>query len=325
MEFSHTLVIPDNATPDRADKLLVEVLGAEKSRSAVAALLRKGLVLVNGRSVRPSTVLHPGARVEILPEESAKQPRPVSPPPDFSILYEDDDLVVVNKPAGLTVHPGAGRESQTLMDLLVRTRPGMVGVGEPGRWGVVHRLDKDTSGVMVVAKTAEAHAALSLRFKEHSIHRVYLALVRGNPGSDQGVAVASIGRHPKDRKRMSVSSSRPRHAVTGWRVLERFDDAALLEVKPQTGRTHQIRVHLASMGLPVLGDLVYGKPRKTAKPAGVLLRRAREIMKRQALHAAELGFPHPVTGEYLEFSAPLPDDMKSVLDLFRPRPESSVL
>ncbi len=185
MELPSSLVIPEAAIPDRADKILADCLAATASRSSLARVIRSGRVLVKGRPISPSTVLGPGDRIEILPETIIAGTTPDIEPPSFGIIFEDEDLIVVDKPPGIVVHPGAGRTSNTLMDILVSSRPEMVGVGEPGRWGVVHRLDRDTSGVMVLAKTASAHADLSAQFKAHSIHRMYLALVRGNPGEDK--------------------------------------------------------------------------------------------------------------------------------------------
>jgi 23S rRNA pseudouridine1911/1915/1917 synthase len=316
MTHTSSFVIPPGAEVGRADRVLAESLPGRPSRSAVTGLLRQGRVLVNGRAIRPSTVLKPGDVVEITAGEPDVAPAHPAETPQIEILFEDEDLVVLDKPAGLVVHPGAGRAAGTLMDALVRTRPDMVGVGEPGRWGIVHRLDRDTSGVMVVAKTILAHATLSAQFKEHSIHRVYLALVRGNPGKDQGVIDAPLGRHAKDRKRISTSTARPRAAMTRWNVRERLGELTLLEVKPQTGRTHQIRVHLSSIGLPVFGDPVYGKTRKTASVSPMLCKAA-ALMKRQALHAAILGFIHPRSAQPMEFTSPMPEDMTAVLTAVR--------
>lgn len=227
---------------------------------------------------------------------------------------EDEDVIVVDKPPCLVVHPGAGRPSATLMDALVAMRPEMIGVGEAGRWGVVHRLDRDTSGVMVVAKTVRSHVSLSAQFKEHSVHRIYLALVRADPGEDAGVVDAPLGRHAKDRKRISTRTSKPRRAVTRWRVLQRFGGVTLLEITPETGRTHQIRVHLASVGLPVAGDQVYGKLRARVAGLNAVRNKAIAGLKRQALHAAVLGFIHPGTSQYVEFSSPLPEDMRKAIE-----------
>jgi 23S rRNA pseudouridine1911/1915/1917 synthase len=236
-----------------------------------------------------------------------------APVPEFRIIEEDEHILVVDKPPGLVVHPGAGRASGTLMDAVLETRPEIEGVGEPGRWGVVHRLDRDTSGVMVMAKTPWAHRELSARFKAHAIHRVYLALVRGTPRVDGGLIDAAVGRHPKDRKRMSTKTDKPRTAVTEWRVLERLDRVSLLEILPQTGRTHQIRVHLASIGLPVAADRVYGKARSAKGNPDSGTPAALKGLSRQALHAAVLGFDHPGAGEAVEFRSPLPDDLAECL------------
>jgi 23S rRNA pseudouridine1911/1915/1917 synthase len=316
MQSFDVFIIPDNTLPDRADRVLAEYLPGQRTRSALAKLMRMGLVRVEGKPVRPSTVLNPGDKVELLAESSVGLPKMEKPHvPDFEIITEDEDVIVVDKPPGLVVHPGAGRPSATLMDVLIETRPEMVGVGEPGRWGVVHRLDRDTSGVMVLAKTERAHASLSAQFKEHSVHRIYLALVRADPGEEQGVVDAPLGRHPRDRKKISTRTGKPRRAVTRWRVLQRLGGVTLLEITPETGRTHQIRVHLASVGLPVAGDQVYGKLRKRAVGLNPAQKRAIAVLKRQALHAAVLGFIHPATSQYVEFSSPLPHDMRRVIEL----------
>ncbi len=315
MDLPSSFVIPADAVPDRADKILADCLAAAASRSSMARIIRSGRVLVKGRPISPSTVLNPGDRIEILPETTIAATTPVIQVPPLEIIFEDEDLIALDKPPGLVVHPGAGRPSNTLMDILVSSRPEMVGVGEQGRWGVVHRLDRDTSGVMVLAKTASAHAALSAQFKAHSIHRVYLALVRGNPGEDSGTVDAPIGRHIKERKRISTKTGKARHAVTRWAVKERFGGLTLLEVYPETGRTHQIRVHLAFVGLPVAGDTVYGKMRRKGGTDDPRLRKALEVLKRQALHAAVLGFVHPISLKYVEFSSPLPADMADAIEI----------
>jgi 23S rRNA pseudouridine1911/1915/1917 synthase len=319
MELPSSLVIPPGIAADRADKTISDLFSGDVSRSAVARLMRDGRILVNTRPVRPSTMLKPGDRVEILP--SAPRADATTDPelPAVPIVFEDNDVIVVDKPPGLVVHPGAGRSAGTLMDVLVATRPEMIGVGEPDRWGIVHRLDRDTSGVMVVAKTARAYVALSAQFKEHSVHRIYIALVRGNPSEEDGIIDAELGRHSKDRKRISTVTRKGRRAITRWRVLERLSGMALLEITPETGRTHQIRVHLASRGFPVVGDAVYGKARKKGVIVAPEMRRIREFLHRQALHAGVLGFAHPADSRYVEFSSPLPHDMVHALAICRNR------
>jgi 23S rRNA pseudouridine1911/1915/1917 synthase len=296
---------------------LAELLKEKFSRSGVARLIRLGRIRVSGKVIRPSTILKPGDVVEIDLSDEEPILKAAEPAASVDILFEDEDLIVVNKPPGLVVHPGAGQSVSTLVVTLVSSRPQMVGVGQPGRWGVVHRLEKDTSGVMVVAKSKEAYHALSAAFKEHSIHRVYVALVRGEPSADEGLVDKPLGRHAKDRKKISTATAKPRAALTRWKVLERLGGITLLEITPQTGRTHQIRVHLASIGLPVAGDPVYGRLRKKTTVKDAALRRGVESLKRQALHAAVLGFTHPRSGEYQEFSAPMPEDMATVVSMMR--------
>jgi 23S rRNA pseudouridine1911/1915/1917 synthase len=306
-------VIPPDAQPGRADAVLACVLPGETSRSAAARLIRSGRVLVNGRPIKSSNIINPGDAIDVLPPEE-EDPGPIDQPlPRFRIVFEDDQIIVVDKPPGLVVHPGPGRPSGTLMDALLSSRPEMIGVGEPDRWGIVHRLDRDTSGVMVAAKTAAAHARLSTMFKEHSIRKVYLALVRGNPHLEEGVITAALGRHAHDRKRISTATQRPRAAVTKWKALARYGGLTLLEVTPETGRTHQIRVHLAYAGLPVAGDKVYGRVRKKTATADPMLTSALAGLQRQALHAALLGFQHPSTSQYVQFESPLPQDMRAAI------------
>lgn len=315
MDLPSSFVIPEDAIPERADKMLADCLTSGHSRTSLARIMRNGRVLRKGRPIAPSTILSPGDEIEILYETVIVAAAPDIESQSFGIIFEDEDLIVADKPPGIVVHPGAGRPTNTLMDLLIRTRPEMKGVGEPSRWGVVHRLDRDTSGVMVFAKTALAHAALSTQFKAHSIHRMYLALVRGNPGEESGTVDAAIGRHVKDRKRISTKTGKARHAVTRWTVKERFGGLTLLEVYPETGRTHQIRVHLAYVGLPVAGDPVYGKMRGKGGVADLRLRKALEVLSRQALHAAVLGFVHPRSLKYVEFSSPMPADMAEAIKI----------
>jgi 23S rRNA pseudouridine1911/1915/1917 synthase len=242
------------------------------------------------------------------PESSSVAPEAIP----LSVLYEDDDLIVVDKPAGLVVHPSPGHPGGTLVNALLHHCGNLAGVGGVLRPGIVHRLDQGTSGVMVAAKNDAAHRGLSEQFHDHSIEREYRALVRALPGADTGRVDQPIGRHPRDRKRMSVRSHRGREASTVWRVVRRFRATGLswLAVFPESGRTHQIRVHLASVGMPIVGDPVYGRSRR--EPLA---------LARPALHARTLGFDHPRLGERLRFEAPLPDDLEQLIASLEAREE----
>ncbi len=275
------------------------------SRSAVQRLLDDGLVSVEGRPGKPATRVRAGDGVRVvIPEPERIETLPEDLPLD--VLYEDEDIIVVNKPRGLVVHPGAGNWSGTLVNRLLAHCRDLSGVGGKIRPGIVHRLDRDTSGVIIAAKNDRAHLALARDLKERRVMKEYLAIVHGVPREDLGTVDAPIGRHPRDRKKMAVGGGgRARPAVTGYEVIERLPAHALLRVHPITGRTHQIRVHLAHIGHPVVGDPVYG-PRRPSLG-----------MKGQALHAASIEVAHPRTGERMRFSAPLPEDMSRLLDALR--------
>ena len=229
---------------------------------------------------------------------------------EFGIIFQDGDLVVINKPPGLVVHPAAGHAQGTLVHGLLAACPDLAGVGGEARPGIVHRLDKDTSGVMIAAKTDRAHRILSAMFKSGEMKKTYLAICRGGPPADEGEIDAPIGRHPVRRKEMSTRSRSGRTALTRYRVRQRFGSgASFLEVRIMTGRTHQIRVHLASIGCPVLGDPVYGRGTGTVRGVESL----KDLITRQLLHSHHLAFNHPLDGRPLEFEAPLPADMEAVL------------
>ncbi len=284
---------------ERLDRALAALAGV--ARAQAQRWIAEARVRVNDELVRASHKLAAGDRVFAEPPVAA--PSPLTPEPiALALLHEDDALVVLDKPAGLVVHPAPGHPRGTLVNALLHHVKDLAGIGGVARPGIVHRLDRGTSGVMVVAKTDAAHAALAKQFHDHTIERVYIAFVRGSPARDEGHAERAIGRHPSDRKRMSVTTKRGRAARTAWRVVRRFPkaDVVKLEVRPETGRTHQIRVHLSAHGLPLLGDEVYGRGAK-----GSFAR----ALGRPALHAAVLGFVHPTSGERLRFEAPLPADL----------------
>jgi len=285
----------------RLDAVLATLAGV--ARAQAARWIEEGRVRVDGAPARASQRVTAGAVLTAEPPE----PEPLAAEPEaipLVVLHEDADLIVIDKPAGLVVHPAPGHARGTLVNALLHHCRDLAGIGGVLRPGIVHRLDRGTSGVLVVAKHDAAHAGLAAQFKDHSIERVYCALVRGVPGAESGRIERAIGRHPTDRKRMSVHTRAGRAALTEWRVVRRFPRAqvTLLEVRPGTGRTHQIRVHLASCGLPIVGDTVYGRG---AEQLG---------LARPALHAAVLGFTHPTTGERLRFEAPLPHDFQVAVD-----------
>jgi 23S rRNA pseudouridine1911/1915/1917 synthase len=310
----HELVADDEAVGQRLDAWLARRLPA-LSRSRLQALIDEGHVLLDGTRTRPSVRLRPGQAVRVhVPSPVPAEPQPEDIP--IAVVHEDAHLLVVNKPAGLVVHPGAGRSRGTLVNALLRHVHDLSGVGGVVRPGIVHRLDRGTSGLLVVAKDDETHRSLVRQFAGRTVEKEYVALVLGSPALGSGEVDSPIGRDPVHRKKMSVRAPRGREARTSWRVEERFDGAALLRVRIHTGRTHQIRVHLASIGHPVAGDAVYGGKRTPSSRRGAA-REAFASLERPALHAARLAFTHPATGERLAFEAPLPADLLSVLALLR--------
>lgn len=288
----------------RIDKFIAEQL-PDVSRSQVQLWIGDGKVLVNGQVVKSNYKLNIGDHIELsVPEPEAVdlQPEPIP----IEVVYEDRDVIVVNKQRGLVVHPAPGHSSGTLVNALMYHCKDLSGINGELRPGIVHRIDKDTSGLLMAAKNDKAHASLAAQLKDHSVTRRYLALVHGNLSHDQGTVDAPIGRDTNDRKMFAVTERNSKHAVTHFMVLERFGDYTLLELKLETGRTHQIRVHMKFIGHPLVGDPMYGRNK------GIR-------MDGQALHAAVLGFVHPSSGEYLEFSAPLPEDIEDVLASLRSR------
>lgn len=301
-------------SPARLDKALAEATGF--SRARVRGLIDQGRVDVAGKTAT-SASMKVAADTPFRIIIAAAMPAEAQPEEiPLIIAYEDAQLIVVDKPAGMVVHPAVGNITGTLVNaLLHHCRGNLSGINGVARPGIVHRIDKDTSGLLVVAKTDAAHEGLAVQFAAHTVHRRYLAVVAGHPSPAEGTIDERIGRSDADRKKMTVlpkNSSRGKIAVTHYKVLERFDDASLIECRLETGRTHQVRVHCASTGHALLGDPVYGR---TPKPLRPLLERLG--FARQALHAAELGFIHPLTGEMLRFRSELPADMAELIDQLR--------
>lgn len=285
----------------RLDVFLAAEVKGLTSRSHIKRLIDGGLVLVNNEPAKPHHKLRQSEVITIDLASEKRSSGAVAENIPLEILYEDDHLLVVNKPAGTASHPSPGINTGTLVNALLYHCEKLSRVGPQLRPGIVHRLDKDTSGLMVVAKDDEAHMSLAEQFKDRKTKKVYLAFTSGLVEQDTGVIDAPIGRHPSQRQKLTVRFSNSRDAQTAYRVAKRFRDATMVELTPKTGRMHQLRVHLAYIGHPILGDAVYGQKSS--------------LISRQALHAATLGFTHPVTGKYLEFNAPLPEDMKRLIDL----------
>ncbi len=307
----------DAEAPERLD-LFLRHRCPELSRSRIQTLIKSGAIRVNGAQTRPAYLIQSGDEIAVelpAPEPLAARPEPVP----LSIAYEDDDLLVVDKAAGMTVHPAPGAAEGTLVNALLHHCRNLSGINGTLRPGIVHRLDKETSGLLVVAKRDTAHRTLAAKFQAHQIERHYVALVWGVLRGESGRIEAPIERHPKNRKKMAVVAD-GRAAATNFKVVERGPFTTWVECQLETGRTHQIRVHMAHIGHPVFGDLVYGG-RDQARGIRPEYRRQANwmlsLIKRQALHAKELRFAHPTTGEMMEFTAPLPEDLRAVLEAAR--------
>jgi 23S rRNA pseudouridine1911/1915/1917 synthase len=310
----HALEVGETQAGGRLDRFLAERL-PDLSRARCQALIDEGRVRLDGRPARASARLRAGQRVVVeIPAPEPALPQPEDIP--LAFVHQDAHLLVLDKPAGLAVHPGAGRATGTLVNALLHHVRDLSGVGGVLRPGIVHRLDRGTSGLLVVAKDDATHRALARQFAAREVEKEYLALVLGVPALREGRIEAPIGRDPRRRKTMSVRAPRGRTARTDWRVVERFDGAALLRVRLHTGRTHQIRVHLASIGHPVAGDATYGGTR-TPPSRGAAARTALAALRRPALHAARLAFTHPHTGQRLAFESPLPADLAALLERLR--------
>ena len=293
-------VVTENDAKLRLDQFLTKRL-PEYSRSRLQQLIRSGFVRLNEQITRPRQIIRGGDKIDLRePPVEKIHVRPESIALD--VLFEDDDIIVINKPAGLTVHPGAGQREHTLVNALLSHCTALSGIGGKERPGIVHRLDKETSGCLVVAKNDVAHRELSKQFAARTVEKIYLALVAGKLRKAAGVIEEKIGRHPVHRQRMRVTSVRGRAAKTEYRVVRSSNEASLIECRLHSGRTHQIRVHLCHLRHAVLGDKVYAP-------------RVAKNFTRQMLHAWKLGFHHPSTGEWKNFEAPLPDDFKEAIAL----------
>ncbi|EEG75875.1 RluA family pseudouridine synthase [[Clostridium] hylemonae] len=295
----------ENEEGERIDRYLAEML-SDRSRSYIQKLIKDSHILVNNKPVKANYRLSCGDMLEVtIP--SAKEPDILPEDIPLHILYEDADIIIVNKPKQMVVHPAPGHYSGTLVNALMfhcgRELSGINGMMRPG---IVHRIDMDTTGSLIVCKNDMAHQALSEQLKKHSIRRIYEAVVHGGFKEEEGTVSAPIGRHPTDRKRMSTHAKNAREAVTHYKVLERFGEYSYIQCELETGRTHQIRVHMSSIGHPIVGDMVYG-PRRCPFPG----------LQGQTLHAKTLGIIHPRTGEYLEVEAPLPQYFVELLEKLR--------
>lgn len=284
----------------RIDRYLTEML-PEQSRSFFQKLIRDGFVMVNHIIVKVNYRLKTGDVIEIdIPDAVPTEIVPENIPLD--ILYEDDDLLIVNKPKGMVVHPAVGHSTGTLVNaVMYHCQGNLSGINGEIRPGIVHRIDKDTTGSLIICKNDEAHRNIAEQIKEHSVTRRYVGVVAGTFSEESGTVEGAIGRHPNDRKRMTINEKNGKPAVTHYRVLQTLKGASFMEFELETGRTHQIRVHMASISHPLLGDTVYGNSKNPYKLQG------------QALHARTIGFIHPTTGEYIEVSAPIPEYMTELV------------
>jgi 23S rRNA pseudouridine1911/1915/1917 synthase len=306
-------IVPDTANGQRLDLYLAQSGVLKRSRSQIQKFIDQGLVLVDNETAKSKLPLKAGQKVDVrIPKVKASASKAQNIPLD--VLFEDKEVIIINKPAGLVVHPGAGNPDGTVINaLLHHLGPKIQAIFGTERPGIVHRLDKDTSGCMVVAKTQKAFESLSRQIGEHSAGRTYLALVWGKFDENQGTIDAPLGRSRLDRRKFAVRLEKGKRAVTHFKVKERFTHAALLELKLETGRTHQIRAHLLSIGRPVVGDPQYGLPPGSLPPS--LLQQVRKAIPRQALHAWKLDLKHPLTGKPLHAEAPVPEDFLSARKL----------
>ena len=288
--------------PTRIDVWLTNQL-PDLSRSRIQELIKSEYILINGKNCKPNTKLTTGdtISVEIPPAE------PIDITPEdipLNVIYEDSDIIVINKPAGLVTHPAPGNYTGTLVNALLHHCKDLQGIGGELRPGIVHRLDKDTSGLLVIAKNEQAMGSLVHQFKEREVKKIYVALVWGHPHPEAETIKTLIGRSPHDRKKMTARPKSGRDAITHYTTITQFENTSFLRIHIETGRTHQIRVHMTHIGHPIVGDQQYGRARKQALPLTIT---------HQMLHAEQITFTHPTTGEPLEFKAPLPDDFRALL------------
>lgn len=296
------IVVSSTFNNVRLDHFLVQACLPDVSRSQISTLIKAGSITVNGVLVKPGYRVKPGDSVDGLLNQLQSDVVPVAEPIDFDILYEDSSILVISKPPGLVVHPGSGNLQGTLVNGLIYHFQGITEVGDPLRPGIVHRLDKDTSGVMVIARNSLAHQRLVQDFKDRKIDKQYLALVHGIPENQKGRIVAPIGRHPVNRQKMAVREKSGKYAASNWLIQSKYRNHCLLEVHIETGRTHQIRVHLAHIKHPVAGDVTYGPNRDN------------QLFNRQMLHAWKLSLDHPTTGQVMSFTAPPAPDFQEALE-----------
>jgi 23S rRNA pseudouridine1911/1915/1917 synthase len=298
----------------RLDLFIAEQV-PQVSRSQIQRSIREGTILLNAARTKAGVRVKEGnVAIGRIPAPTVSAILPEDLPIHF--IYEDGDIAVVNKPAGMVVHPAGRMRSGTLVNALLFHVHDLQGVGGVLRPGIVHRLDKGTSGVMVVAKNDRAHDALVEQFRRREVKKIYLALVYGRIEQPEGVITAPLGRHPTDRKKFSLRSRTPKEALTQWQVKERFEKITYVQVAPKTGRTHQIRVHMSAIGHPLVGDPLYAKNRRLAQIEEPLRERIKAL-GRQALHASFIAFRHPVTGKVMEFTSPLAADMEEILEVLR--------
>ena len=313
MTTNHEFAVPEELEGVRLDRCISE-LHQEWTRSRARKLIDDGHVLINHVSGKPSTTVHTGDVIVV--EEPPLRPLDVEAEEiPLDVLHEDGDLLLINKPAGLVIHPAAGNPSGTLVNALLHHCHDLSGIGGVERPGIVHRLDKETTGIMVIAKSDRAHLALSIAFRQHTVHKTYLAVCYGNPGEADGVVDAPIDRHPRHRKEMAVVKE-GRRARTLYHVEQEYLGASLVSCRPVTGRTHQIRVHMAHTGHAIVGDPLYAG-RQWRNLEDPVAQAACRSFGRQALHARRLAFEHPVTKEDVEFEAPLPADLEELIETLR--------